>query len=175
MNHLSQGTTHRRVTAGFTLIEVLLYIVLVATVITAAGVLVQLLLTYREKQRAMAEVEEQGLRVMQLVTESVSDAPAITTPTAGSGSSLVVTSVNAARNPTTFQVTGGVITMTENATTTNLTDSWVAASAFAITRRDGGGAHGTLQVQFTLSSDSAGTRQEQQYVKTFIGSVTLRP
>ena len=161
--------------AGFTLIETLLYIVLIATVIMAAGALVQLLLTFREKQRAMAEVEEQGLRTMQLIVGAVADAPAITTPATGSGTGLVVTSVNLGRNPTTFQVTSGAMVMNENTTSRNITNSWVTVSGFTVTRRDSGGAHGTVQIQFTLSASPTSTRSEQQYTRTFTDSVTLRP
>ena len=59
---------------GFTLIEVLLYVGIFSILLISTSVFVATLLESRIKNQTIAEVEQQGLQVMQIITQTVRNA-----------------------------------------------------------------------------------------------------
>lgn len=123
---------------GFTLIEVLIYIAILATSTIA------LLTMFRAgaesdvivgAQNRLLDVE----RTAQLILQAkISEAASVTTPASGSGSSLVLASSTAAENPVTFALTNNQLTMQLGAgAAAPITPADVRVTTFTVLRLSG--------------------------------------
>ncbi|KKT35654.1 MAG: hypothetical protein UW24_C0005G0002 [Parcubacteria group bacterium GW2011_GWA2_44_12] len=89
--------------SGFTLIELLLYVAISSVMLLITSLFLQTLLQSRIKNQTIAEVEQQGLHIMQLITQTVRNAEAITAPApSASAASLTLDVIPAASDPTVF-------------------------------------------------------------------------
>ncbi|HEU0085638.1 MAG TPA: prepilin-type N-terminal cleavage/methylation domain-containing protein [Candidatus Paceibacterota bacterium] len=136
---------------GFTLIELLLYISIAAVILLLTSLFLAELLQSRVKNQTLTEVEQQGLHVMQIITQTGRNA----------GDTNFVDS---------FDLSDGVITEDGIA----LTNSLVFASDLTFQNLSRIDTPGTVRIQFTLSHINPENRNEYDYQKTFIGSATLR-
>lgn len=161
---------------GFTLLELLLYVSLATIMLLATALFLSLLLESRVKNQTIAEVEQQGAQVMQTVTQTLRNATALTAPARGvSSSSLSLTTLTAANNPTVFSLSGGVIHITKGAASTvPLTNSRIIASGLVFSNLSRLGTPGVVHVQFTLSAVNTTGRNEYNYRRTFYGDASLR-
>ncbi len=161
---------------GFTLIELVLYLalasILLLTVVTFLGVLLQ----SRVKNQTIAEVEQQGAQIMQLVTQTIRNAEGVNSP--GQGASATSTSLNvvsAANDPTVFDLSGGVLRITEaTSTPVSLNSSRVSVSGLTFENFSRSNTPGTLRIQFTMTYVNPGGINEYDYSRTFRASATLR-
>lgn len=136
---------------GFTLIELLLYVSIVGAIIFSIAGFLSLSMQSRVKNQAIAEVEQQGVQVMQIITQAGRNAADVS-----------FTSV--------FDLSGGVIRQN----TIALTNSRVVASALTFQNLSRAGTPGTIRIQFTLTRINPSGRNEYDYSKTFYSSVSLR-
>lgn len=171
--HMSNVKCSQR---GFTLIELLLYVAVASVMLLVISVFLSSLLQSRIKNQTIAEVEQQGLAAMQLITQAARNAEAITSPAQGaSASSLTLDVITAANDPTILDLDNGVIRIKEGAgSTVALTNSRVTASALTFQNLSRTGTPGTIRIQFTLTHTNPAGRNEYSFTKTFIGSATLR-
>ncbi len=178
MRYRSPLTIHRSQTsdAGFTLIELLLYIGVSAIILTGVSFFIVHMVTVREKQKTIAEVEQQGAQALALMTQAIRGAEAVNAPIAGSsGVSLNLDVVTGADDPTVFDLLGGVLRITQGAgSAIPLTSSAVAVSGLAIENLTRPGTPGSVKVEFTLSHVNPSGRNEFEYSRTFRGSASLR-
>ena len=65
---------------GFTLIELLLYIAIASIIVFTTASLLRFTLESRVKNQTIAEVEQEGIQVMQLITQTIRNATAISSP-----------------------------------------------------------------------------------------------
>src|SRR6185369_3187743 len=161
---------------GFTLVELLLYVAISGAMLLVVSLFLSTLLQSRVKNQTIAEVEQQGLQVMQMVTQAIRNADAISSPALGtSAATLSINTLVAANNPTVLDLSGGVIRIKEGAgSVVSLTNSRVAASALTFRNLSRSGTTGTLRIQFTLTYVNPPGRNEFSFTKTFIGTATLR-
>lgn len=161
---------------GFTLIELLLYVSIASIILLTTSLFLSTLLESRIKNQTIAEVDQQGLAVMQLVTQTVRNAATINAPTIGtSASSLSVNTYTTGNNPTVFDLSAGVLRITEGAgSAVELTNSRVTASAVTFQNLSRSGTPGTIRIQFTITYVNPSGRNEYSFSKTFIGSASLR-
>lgn len=162
---------------GFTLIEVLLYVNIVGVVLTIISVFLVIFLNARVKNQVVAEVERQGNQTMQLITQTIRNADTITAPAIGvSAASTTLTVPTGANSPTIFDLSTGVIRITEGAGSAEaLTSNRVTASALSfhnLTRVSDN--VGVLRIQFTLTHINPGNKNEYNYSQTFYGTASLR-
>lgn len=136
---------------GFTLIELLLYVSIAAIILLITSVFLAGLLQSRVKNQTVAEVEGQGLQVMQIITQAGRNAADVNFTSA-------------------FSLSGGVIL--ENGIA--LTNSRVTASSLTFQNLSRTDTPGTIRIEFTLAHANPENRNEYSYEKTFIGSATLR-
>ncbi len=136
---------------GFTLIELLLYVSILGAVILSITGFLFILLQSRVKNQTISEVEQQGIHVMQIITQTGRTASSINFTTA-------------------FDLSGG--TIRENAIA--LTNSRVVASALTFTNLSRANTPGTVRIQFTLTHTNPSGRNEYDYNKTFYGTATVR-
>ena len=161
---------------GFTLIELLLYIAISSVILLVISVFLSTLLESRVKNQTIAEVEQQGVQVMQIITQTLRNADTISSPATGvSAATLSVNTYTGASNPTIFDLSGGVILIKEGAgAVVSLTNARVTASALAFQNLSRASTPGTMRISFTLTQVNPSGRNEYNFTKTFVGSATLR-
>jgi len=140
---------------GFTLIELLLYVSIVGAMILSVSSFLPLLMESRVKNQTIAEVEQQGIQVMQIVTQAGRNA-------------------NSIDFTTSFDLSQGVIIMNDGSGPVALTNSRVVASNLAFQNLSRTDTPGTIRIQFTLTHINPSERNEYDFSKTFYGSATLR-
>jgi len=166
----------RKSGAGFTLVELLLYIALTTVMIATVSGYIYLTLQARVKGQVIAEVEQQGIQAIQNMTQIIRNATGVNSPALGaSGSSTSVTVLNFSNSPTVFNVVAGVFRITEGAKTpVPLTNDRVTVSAFTVTNVSQSTSSNTLRLQFTLTAVNPNGRSEYSYAKTFTTTADLR-
>ena len=149
---------------GFTLIELLLYVSIVGAIVLSIAGFLSLLMQSRVKNQTIAEVEQQGVAVMQIITQTVRNSTSINSPATGSTGSTFTLNAN------TFDLSGGVIRMD----TIALTNSRVTASGLSFYNLSRAGTPGTVRIQFTLTHINPSGRNEYDFNKIFYGSASRR-
>lgn len=163
---------------GFTLIELLLYVSVSALLLLITSLFLSTLLQSRVKNQTIAEVEQQGLHVMQIITQTTRNADSMNSPTQGvSVGTLSLNTYASANNPTLFDLDGvsGVIRIKEGAgALVSLTNSRVTASALNFQNLSRAGTPGIIRISFTLTHVNPSGRNEYNFSKTFYASASLR-
>lgn len=161
---------------AFTLLEVILYVIVVGIVLFAISLLIGLLFTSRVKNTVIAEVEQQGVQIMDLITQTARNAESITSPGAGSSSGvLILDVVNGANDPTQFDLDSSRVRITEGAgSPTYIINDNVTVSGLTFTNLTRASTPGTIRIEFTITYSSSSLRNEYTYSKTFYGTATLR-
>jgi Tfp pilus assembly protein PilW len=161
---------------GFTLVELLLYVAISGTVLLAAPVFLSSLFESRIKNQTMAEIDGQGLQIMQMITQTIRNASAINVPAiSANATSLSLNTPISGNNPTVFDAGNGAIRIKEGAgAAIPLTNSRVIVSGLIFSNLSRAGTKGTIRIQFTLSSVNTTGRYENTYAKNFTGSATVR-
>jgi len=153
---------------GFTLVELLLYVSIVAVVILFAAAFLSLLMQSRLKNQTIAEVEQQGVQVMQTITQTIRNADTINSPAQGE------TAASLSIDSTIFDLSSGVIRITQGGTPISLTNFQVTASSLSFYNLSRTDTPGTIRIQFTLAFVNPSGRNEYDYSKTFYQTATLR-
>jgi type II secretory pathway pseudopilin PulG len=166
----------KKLQSGFTLIELLLYVSLTSIILLASSLFLSTLLQSRIKNQTIAEVEQQGIQVMQMITQAVRNAEAITSPGVGSSShSLTLDVTTNANDPTIFDLSSDVLRIREGSNSAvDLSNTRVIASSLNFYNLSHTDTPGTIRIFFTLTHINPEDRHEYDFNKTFIGSATLR-
>jgi len=161
---------------GFTLIELLLYVALVSAMLLTISVFLANIFQARVKNQTIAEVEQQGLQIMQEMTQAARNSEAITAPIVGaSGVSLALDVVAVVDDPTVFAESGSVLQITEGVgSAVDLHGDSVTASGLTFTNVSYAGTPGAVRIEFTLTHVNPSGRNEYDYSKTFYGTAALR-
>ena len=161
---------------GFTLLELLLYISISSIILLVTSLFLSTLLEGRVKNQTIAEVEQQGVQVMQIITQTLRNADTINSPSIGlNSSSLSVNTIVGSNNPTIFDLSGGVIRIKEGTgNVVPLTNSKITVSSLSFFNLSRVGTPGVIRVQFNLSFVNNSGRNEYSFSKTFTGSASLR-
>ncbi len=123
---------------GFTLIEVLIYMALMAVMLLGMVQLTTSIFDLRARTRSGIVLEENLRFALVSVAERVKAAADITSPGAGSSDSLTLDMVDATLDPTTFSLANGILMITEGASGAGrLTSSEVEVTTFTVTRLAG--------------------------------------
>lgn len=161
---------------GFTLLEMLLYAVTISFVIGSMSVFLLVISENRVKNTTISEVEQQGQFVMNLITQEIRNAEAVTVPTAGSsGASLTLDVFDVADDPVIFSILGTALQMTEaGGGAIDLTSDRLEISGLSFEHLTNSIDHSSVQIEFTLTHINPLGRQEWNYEKTFTTTATLR-
>jgi prepilin-type N-terminal cleavage/methylation domain-containing protein len=161
--------------SGFTLIELLLYVSISAALLLATSLFLSVILSSRIKKQAMAEVDQQGMEAMHIITQTLRNADTISAPaTSTSAAALSVKTITASTTPTVFDLASGTLRITEGTTTpVALTNTHVVVSGLTFSNLSGSSTPGTVRVQFTVSAVNNSGRSEFTYTGRFTGSATL--
>jgi len=175
-NFLKDKNYKLQASKGFTLIELLLYVSIASIILLITSLFLSTLLQSRIKNQTVAEVEQQGLQVMQMITQTLHNADIINSPAQGaSAASLSLNTIVAVNNPTVFDLASGTIRTKEGAgAVVSLNNSRVTASDLTFVNLSRASTPGTIRIQFTLMHVNSEDRNEYSFAKIFIGSATLR-
>lgn len=166
----------KSISSGFTLIELLLYVGLLSFLLFTTSAFLSVLLESRVKNQTMAEVEQQGVQIMQILTQSVRNAIAITTPSIGTSSTTLSLQVTAPNTPIIFDVTSSTLRMKQGVgPIIQLTNSRVSVSNISFQNNAQPGTDGVLRIEFVVTAIQPTSRYEHVYSQTFVGSAVIRP
>jgi Tfp pilus assembly protein PilW len=162
---------------GFTLIELLLYISLSAVMLFATTQFLFVLVETRIKNQTIAEVDQQGIMVLQSIMQAVRDAEGIIAPaTTTDGIFLSLMTSDPNTNPTIFDEVEGVMRITEGSEDpVPLTNERVTVSDLTFSNPARAGTRGMIRIEFTLAHKNEGERNEYSFTETFVASASVRP
>ena len=137
---------------GFTLIELLLYITLASAILFVTSMFAISLLEARVKNQTIATVDQEGNQAMAIITQTLRNATAINSPTIGTDSAVLSLNTGVAgKDPTVFDLSSGVIRMTEGANPpVALTSNLVIISNLNFRNLSRPGTPGNVDVTFTV-------------------------
>jgi len=156
---------------AFTLIELLLYISIAGVMILSISIFLFTVLQSRVKNQTIAEIEQQGTQVMQIITQTIRNSSSIISPSQGNNSTSLEVDNNG--TPTNFDLSGGIIRVNEGMVV-NLTNSRITVSGLDFYNLSQDNTIGTIRIQFTLTHINPAGRNEYNYSKTFYGSASLK-
>jgi type II secretory pathway pseudopilin PulG len=161
--------------SGYTLIELLLYVVIIGTLLTSITYFFGTAVDARVKNQTIAEVNDQGVATMDYITQTVRNASSITSPAAaGTGSSLTLVVPTGSLNPTIFNLSGTTLQVKEGTgTAVALTSDDIQVSNLTFKNLTGSGTTGIVQISFTLSRVNPNNQNAYDYQKTFISSAEV--
>ena len=155
--------------AGFTLVELLLYMVILSTMLGVLTSFVVMTYKVRVKSQVVAEVEQQGNQTMDIITQAVRNSSAINLPVAqASGATLTINS-----STTTFDMNANKIRMNDGVAY-DIVSNKVAASGLLFTNVTETGGPGSVRIQFTLTYNNISGTNEYDYAKTFYATASRR-
>ena len=168
---------NRKKLFGFTLIEILIYITLVAGILITATSFAWNVINSRTKAFAVQEVEQNGRFIMEKIIQSVNQANDITAPAIGlTDSQLELAMKDVLEDPTVFTLDGNTLKMSQagglqielnssNALVTRL-DFTNFSTANNKTKN--------IKVELTIEHINPENRQEWNYVDSFNTTIELR-
>jgi Tfp pilus assembly protein PilW len=161
---------------GFTLIELLLYVGIASVLFLTISLFLFTLLQSRVKNQTIAEVNQQGIQVLQAITQRVRSADSIKDLyPGGTDVRLSVYTSDPATSPTRFDVEQGVLRITEGSgPAIALTNSRVTVSNLLFSNLTPNGAPGSISIAFTLSYTNQDERNEFSFSKVFHAGASLR-
>jgi len=154
---------------GFTLVELLLYMVILSTMLGVLTSFVVMTYKVRVKSQVVAEVEQQGSQTMDIITQAVRNSTAINLPVSqASGSTLTING-----STTTFDMNANKIRMNDG-TTYDIVSNKVVANGLLFTNVTETGGPGSVRIQFTLTYNNISGTNEYDYAKTFYATASRR-
>jgi Tfp pilus assembly protein PilW len=162
---------------GFSLVEMLLYVSISSVILLSLSLLLTSLFSSRVKSQSIADVDQQGMQVLQLITQTVRNAKSVDFPSIGATStSLSVTMPDPMLSPTVFDLTNGTVRITEGSNQSiKLTNSHVTVTSLLFQNISSASSTDRIvRTSFTVSYNNVSGRNERSFVKSFTGSATLR-
>lgn len=131
---------------GITIIEMTLYIAIVALISTSLVTLYIQIIQLRTRATAIQEVNESIRLVSSKISQEIRQANKIN----GIGTSLSLSSIEVGRNPTTFELNNGRIRMTVGTSAAFISSNLVDISEFILTNLSSGDSL-SQNVRFTIT------------------------
>lgn len=161
---------------GFTLIEFLIYIGIVAIVLLSANAIALNVIFGKVKLSTIEEVNQNARFSMVKIASTISNAETINNPaTSTQAASLSLKMADTAKDPTVFDVSGGILRIQEGtgAAVNLISDEVTVADIqfFNISYLD---TPGTVRIQMTIKASTTSTRQEYIFEKTFYTTANIR-
>ncbi|MFH1207739.1 MAG: hypothetical protein V1668_04000 [Patescibacteria group bacterium] len=171
---MNKGITKNQV--GMTLIELSIYITLVAAILVMATSFAWNIINSRTKAYAVQEVEQNGRYIIEKFSQAVRQANDITAPVIStSGATLTLVMKSAPVSPTVLSLSGTQLTFKEGAGASVALNS----AAVKVTNVNFSNISSTnnkskhVRLQFTLQTVNPGGRNEHEFKNDFDTSVEL--
>ena len=162
---------------GFSLLETLLYVAVSSVILLSVSLFLTVLLSSRIKNQAISDVNQQGLQIMQLVTQTIRNSKTVDFPSIGSTSnSLSVSVFDTLLSPTIFDIASGTVRIQEGSgNPIPLTNSHVTVSSLLFQNISSiSSTDRIIRISFTIDYNNPSGRPENTFTQSFVGSATLR-
>lgn len=162
---------------GFSLVEMLLYVGISSVILLSLSLFLTFLLSSRIKNQSILDVNQQGIQVMQLITQTIRNGKSIDFPSIGATStSLSITVNDPLLSPTVFDVSNGVLRIKEGSgNVIPLTNSHVNISSVVFQNISStSSTERIVRLSFIIDHKNIDNRNENEFTKSFTGSATLR-
>ncbi|MFA6354852.1 MAG: type II secretion system protein [Candidatus Paceibacterota bacterium] len=161
---------------GFTLVEILIYVVIFSILVTAMVSFGSSMTSARLKNQMTLEVNDQGAKVMKIIVDAIQNAHSVNSPTiASSASSLSVVTEIPSTSPTVFYESSGILYTTEGGMQPiALTNNKVVVSNLLFSNFSHPDTPDIIKVSFTLGNNTEGNSLGGMYSFSFNGSASLR-
>lgn len=175
-NHSRGNLCHSSRSRGFTLIEFLIYIGIVGIVLVVASAVGFNVLFGKAKLGAIEEVSQNARFSIEYIAERVRNAQAVNSPSIGTtASSLSLQMADSSKNPTIFDISGGVVRIKEGAgATVGITSSEVVVTNIQFSNISYAFTPGTVRVEMTVQYNNPSARKEYEFQKTFYTTANIR-
>ncbi len=167
MNYKNKGTT---------LVETIIYVAIFSMIITAFVSFSSSMTSTRLNNQNVLEVNDQGIKAMKIITQTIRNSSQVNSPTIGNtASNLSLVTYTPANNPTVFSVTSGVLYITEGGgSQIALTNNKVVVSNLTFSNLSRPSTSDIVKISFTLASTSTASSPGGTYSFSFNGSAELR-
>lgn len=164
-------------TRGHTLIELLLYISLSATILMAVSTFFGVVVNVRAKHQNVTEVNDQGLAAMSYMTRVIRNSKSINSPATGSTASTIsINTASAVTSPTIFNVNNGTLQVKEGQSSyVAITNNRIKINNLQFTNVSAANTPGSIRVTFSAARSNTSGIQEVRYIYDFEGVASLRP
>jgi len=155
---------------GFTLLEVILWLAISATLLSAAVLLFVQIQSVFIKSQVVSEVEGQGIQAMQIVIQTIQDSVEVVTPTLGNDSASISLNLdNGSLDTTDISIDGdGSLQIIESGgTPIQLTNGRVIVSNLLFSNFSSSTEYSSIRVEFDLSHVNLSNRNEFSYTRNF--------
>ena len=158
---------------GFTLIELLLYTVIAAGLLLSITAMIALLTQSRVKNKTISTIEQQGVQILQIISQEIRNSSAITSPPNGSGGTTLQLQNISGQN-TIFNLTSTTLRETKLGQIIPLSSNNIIVNNLEFLNLTSDNAHNSVKIKFTLNYNNTAGRIEYNYSQNFYGSATLR-
>ncbi|MEW5908094.1 MAG: prepilin-type N-terminal cleavage/methylation domain-containing protein [Patescibacteria group bacterium] len=161
---------------AFTLIEFLIYIGIVGIILIVTGTIALNIFFGKAKLVAMEEVSQNARMAMEKIGERIRNAQSINSPPMGtSASSLSLLMADSQQNPTVFDLSNGILRMTENGgSAISLTSDEVIVTTLQFSNISYPNIPGTMRIQITMKYVNPENKSEYNVEKTFYTTANIR-
>lgn len=156
---------------GFTLVELLLYIFVASGILLSIVALVALLIQSRVKNQTISLVEQQGTQIIQLVTQEINNAKAITSPSAGN-SGNVLQFQDMSGQAEQISLVSTTLFLNKNSKDYFLNPTTIQVSNWQI-KNLGVAAHDSIKIQFDLNYNNLSGLNQYSYSQTFYATANI--
>jgi len=157
---LNRHTPHRQ--KGYTLIELLLYVAIMGALLTTVTYFFGTVASARVKDQTILEVNDQGMVLMNYMTQTIRNATSITAPAVGAtGPSLTLAVPTSSLSPTVFSA------VALPGASVPLTNDKVQVDSLTFKNLSRPSTPGSIQISFVLSRVNSNNRNEYEYQKAF--------
>ena len=160
---------------GATLVELILFMAIVAAVGIAMLPMLFSATEDRLLQQTVSAVEQNGAQILQTIGYHVHHAERIIAPDRQqTGTLLTLQTSSGTTNPTIIGLNSGALVLIERAIRQDISSSQVAVESFTVQNTSTSDARGSLLVRFTLSR-TIRLQAPRRYYQTFEGAFSLYP
>jgi len=161
---------------GFTLVELIIYMGLFATVLLLITGFLWMIILGNIKEAAYQEVQQNSRFAMTKIEQEIKKAVGINSPIPGSSSNTLILRM-ADSSLTSFDISGGKLRMTKGINSYYLTTDQVIINnnSLQFTNNSYVNTPGIIQVKMEISHINPGNRREYQASANFQSSVSLVP
>lgn len=174
-NCMRPHTNHKE--SGYTLFELLLYIVISGSLLLALSGFYGLTVASRAKFHATQEVDSQAVAALELITRVVRNGKQATTPVAGSSASTLTITQPGSQPTIVFDIdTNGTLRMKTGANNpVNITNDKVNITSFTVSNVSRPSTPGSITIAMSMERKTSFQAKKYRYSNTYSAVATMRP
>lgn len=170
----SYNNIHSR-SSGFSLIEILLYMALIALIGVSVSQSANGVLSSKLRKEVRATVRQEADYISKVLIESTFLASGINTPASGSDTTLSLSSTVGSLNPMVFAISGNNLTLSKGGGgAVQVNSDKVVIESFKLTNYTGASGPGNIEIEFDIRYNDTSGNQEATYSESFKTNVSIR-